>query len=99
MCIGRAILRKETTSAKLVLVDEATSSLDDETDQRIHEAMAKAFEDCTVITVAHRLQALNGTDIVFDMEDGTVARVLENDNDEWKTWEEYTAEAMAEQDE
>ncbi|KAK3196266.1 hypothetical protein K4F52_000646 [Lecanicillium sp. MT-2017a] len=100
LCIARAILRKETTSAKIVLLDEATGSMDNETGERIHGVMSEAFADCTVITVAHRLQALNGTDLVFNMEDGKITKVLDKDSDEWKTWEEYTSrEEVTHQDE
>lgn len=101
LCIARAILRKEATSAKVILLDEATANVDNETGERIHKVMSEAFADCTVISVAHRLQALDGTDLVFNLEDGKITKVLENDSDEWKTWEEYTStqEAMHQDEE
>lgn len=50
-CLARALLRK----SKLVILDEATSSLDAETDSVIRDVMRSEFVDCTVISIAHRV--------------------------------------------
>ena len=54
LCIGRAIL----TQCRVILIDEATSSVDTKTEQMILQPMSESFEDCTVITIAHRLKTI-----------------------------------------
>ena len=85
LALSRAILRKKLTGSKVVLVDEATSSIDYETEKLIQEVMADAFSDCTTVTVAHRLQSLESADFVLEMESGRIRRKLESDSDEWQS--------------
>lgn len=54
LCLARALLRK----SKLVILDEATSSLDAETDTLIRNVLRTEFVDCTVISIAHRVGSL-----------------------------------------
>lgn len=51
LCLARAVLRK----SRLVVLDEATSSLDAETDAVIREVLNTSFKDFTIISVAHRV--------------------------------------------
>ena len=51
VCLARALLRQ----SKVVVLDEATSSLDNETDARVQNLLKEQFADCTVISVAHRV--------------------------------------------
>lgn len=51
LCLARAVLRK----SRLVVLDEATSSLDAETDAVIREVLNTSFKDCTIISIAHRV--------------------------------------------
>jgi ABC-type multidrug transport system fused ATPase/permease subunit len=67
--ICRAILRKN----KIVLLDEATANIDIETEQMIQKLINEEFKDCTMITVAHRLQTIIKSDKVMVMSYGKVA--------------------------
>jgi len=67
--ICRAILRKN----KIVLLDEATANIDIETEQTVQKLINEEFKDCTMLTVAHRLQTINKSDKVMVMSYGKVA--------------------------
>ncbi len=70
VAIARALLKK----APILVLDEATASLDSETEQHIHDALWRAFEGRTVIAIAHRLSTITGMDRILFLEDG---RILE----------------------
>jgi len=67
--ICRAILRKN----KIVLLDEATANIDIETEQMVQKLINEEFKDCTMLTVAHRLQTIIKSDKVMVMSYGKVA--------------------------
>eukprot|EP01133_Synstelium_polycarpum_P011581 gene11581-13516_t len=73
LCLARALLR----DSKIVLMDEATASLDYETDATIKEAIAVHFKDRTVLTIAHRLDTIIESDKVMVIDAG---RLIEYDN-------------------
>ncbi|KAK2953839.1 Multidrug resistance-associated protein [Blattamonas nauphoetae] len=68
ICLSRALLKKE----KIILLDEATSSIDGQTDAMIQRAIRTCFVDATVITVAHRLVTVGDADVIVVMERGAV---------------------------
>ncbi|KAK1966436.1 P-loop containing nucleoside triphosphate hydrolase protein, partial [Colletotrichum sublineola] len=70
-CLARVMLSR----SKIVLLDEATSSLDRETDEYIQRVLRDELSDCTVITVAHRLETIVEGDVVIVMDGGEVAEV------------------------
>lgn len=66
LCIARAILSK----AKVLVLDEATASLDAQTDLMIQEAIKKNFGELTMLTIAHRLNTIIESDRVLVMDAG-----------------------------
>jgi len=66
ICLARAILRKP----KILIMDEATASIDVETDELVQRTVREQFRDCTVLTIAHRLETIIDSDRVLVMDHG-----------------------------
>ena len=64
--IARALLK----NAPIVLLDEATASLDPENEALIQQAVSKLIEGKTVIVIAHRLRTVAGADKIIVLDDG-----------------------------
>ncbi|KAJ3496535.1 hypothetical protein NLG97_g2588 [Lecanicillium saksenae] len=70
--IARAIIRRYESASNLVLIDEAASNLDLVRADDTQEVLREAFADCTVITVAHREEALQAVDFTVVLEGGSM---------------------------
>ncbi|XP_072038843.1 ATP-binding cassette sub-family C member 9-like [Amphiura filiformis] len=68
-CLARAFLRK----TKILIMDEATASIDQETDKVLQEVVASAFKDRTVLTIAHRVSTILDADTILVLSDGHIA--------------------------
>src|SRR5450756_520162 len=66
IAIARAILR----DAPILLLDEATASLDSQSEQAVQEALAQLMEGRTTLVVAHRLSTVRHADRILVMDDG-----------------------------
>lgn len=69
LCLARALIRKN----KFIILDEATSNVDMQTDSFIQDVIKKNFGDKTVITIAHRLNTIADYDRVIVMKRGRLA--------------------------
>lgn len=88
--IARALLK----DAPIVLLDEATSSLDPENEVLIQQAISALVEEKTVVVIAHRLQSVCNADQIVVLDDGRVremgthASLLQKQGMYYKLWQE-----------
>lgn len=68
ICLARALVRK----SKIIIVDEATASVDGKTDSLIREILMNECPELTVLIIAHKLQSVSKCDMIIEMRDGKV---------------------------
>jgi ABC-type multidrug transport system fused ATPase/permease subunit len=64
--LARALVRR----SKVIILDEATASVDHATDERIQQALRSEFTDSTLITIAHRLRTIMDYDKILVLDEG-----------------------------
>jgi len=68
IAFARALVR----GSKVLILDEATSSVDYETDSKIQATIAREFKDCTILCIAHRLRTILNYDRILVLDKGEI---------------------------
>lgn len=96
-CLGRALLKR----SGILVLDEATASVDSATDGIIQETIRQEFANCTVVTIAHRIHTVVDSDLILVLSEGriheydTPANLLENEESAFsKLIKEYSVRSQ-----
>ena len=76
ICLARALLK----NAKILILDEATAAVDPETDELIQSTIKQQFKNCTVLTIAHRVNTILNSDKVIVLSKGKIVEMASPTN-------------------
>ena len=94
--IARAILK----NPEILILDEATSAVDNETEAAIQRSLDMLKQNRTVVVIAHRLSTIRNADKIYVLENGEIVEsgsheeLLENKNVYFKLWSVQTGESV-----
>ena len=94
--IARAILK----NPEIIILDEATSAVDNETEAAIQRSLDMLKQNRTVVVIAHRLSTIRNADKIYVLENGEIVEsgsheeLLENKNVYFKLWSVQTGESV-----
>jgi ABC-type multidrug transport system fused ATPase/permease subunit len=71
--IARALYKQ----ASVIVFDEATSALDNNTEKEVMTAIEELSHNMTIILIAHRLSSIKNANIIFELQSGTIHRIIE----------------------
>lgn len=100
VAIARALLKR----TKIMCFDEATASLDTETERQVQQAIDDVAKDSTTLVIAHRLSTVRNADVIIAlkhgviMEQGSHDELLKIPNGYYKTLWEKQAQSMAQEE-
>jgi ABC-type multidrug transport system fused ATPase/permease subunit len=72
LCLARALLLE----AKVIVMDEATASVDVQTDGMVQEVVRESCKNVTMLIIAHRLGTVADCDLIFEVKEGKLHRTL-----------------------
>jgi ATP-binding cassette subfamily C (CFTR/MRP) protein 1 len=68
ICLARALLR----NSRILILDEATASIDHNTDNYLQKTIRTSFKHCSIITIAHRLNTIMDYDRIIVLDKGNI---------------------------
>ncbi|KAJ6785360.1 hypothetical protein PWT90_03235 [Aphanocladium album] len=72
--LARGLLHQQTTDTRIVLMDEATSAMDNDANSELQDLLDNAFAECTVLQISHRPESFRAADVLVKLDAVLYAR-------------------------